>query len=147
MEGIQGTEQQTKAPNKGRKAAAIGPLGLGVAGMALGAATQLDLLWAGKYQAGAVDVNADCQLENETITVSFGDPAFEAGEDIPWEITTAHFTDVSDECTGLDYEVAYRTDGDWTSLDKGKVANKAIAVTIPSGKVQDITEFALTIHG
>ena len=140
------TTHEAKTQKKGRKIAAIGLLGLGIAGMGLGAATQLNLLWNGKYQAGAVTVNADCQGEGE-ITVGFDKPVFISGQTIPWNIANVKFSDIHADCVGSNYEVAYNTGSGWSELGSGKVAGDAVTVSLSSvDDIQAIKEFALTIH-
>lgn len=139
------SEKMEKKAGRGRKVAAGALLGLGVLGIGMAAASQLGMTWSGNFQAGAVEVDADCQAG--IISVGYDDPAFkDATAPTPWEIANVNFTGISEACDTKSYEAAYKTDGDWVQLDAGNVAGASLAVALPANVLpQDITEFALTI--
>lgn len=146
------TDQSTtkpRPPRRRRKTAALVVGFFGVASLAMAAATQLNLFWAGNFQAGAVTVNADCQTSQ--ITVGYDAPTFTAAQNPhPWSITNVNFTNIDAACATLDYEVAYKTTGNWVSLGTGTVGGTSVAVpvaAIGAANLQDVTEYALTIHG
>ncbi len=115
--------------------------------MGLAAATQLDLGWAGNFQAGAVTVDADCQTSE--ITTKFTDPEFANSADIPWDVDGVEFTGIDSACSGMSFEATYRTgSGEWSAPATGTVSGSVIDFQVPAGvDVQKIDEFALTIYG
>ena len=137
-----------KKNGRARKIAAGSLLGLGLLGLGVAAASQLDLVWGGNFQAGAVEVKADCQTDE--IAVGCADPAFAGAADVPWSIASVSFSDIDGKCLGLAYETAYKVDGGtgWVKLSGGTVGGDVITNSIPEdADVQEITDFALTIHG
>jgi hypothetical protein len=120
---------------------------VGLVGLGLAAASELDLTWNDTFQAGVVEVQADCQTG--PIGVSFSEPTFTAASaDAPWTTDEVTFTGISTACHGLDYQAAYRIGGDWVPLD-GVTAQVGATVVASLDGVdpQDVTEFALTIQG
>lgn len=138
-------EKMEKKTGRGRKVAAGTLLGLGVLGIGMAAASQLGMTWQGNFQAGAVEVDADCQTGD--ITVGYDDPAFaDATADTPWEIANVNFAEISAACDTKSYEVAYKAGGDWVALGTGTVDGTDLAVALPTAVLpQNITDFALTI--
>lgn len=137
-----------KNEGRGRKIVAGTLVGLGVLGLGMAAATQLNLGWSGNFQAGTVEVESDCQTS--AISVTFSDPALnaEGAQDNPWSIDNVQFSGIDGACVGLNYEVAYKsTDSDgWTTLATG-TADTTITAALPEGDWQDLSDFALTIYG
>lgn len=137
-----------KNEGRGRKIVAGTLVGLGVLGLGMAAATQLNLGWAGQFQAGTVDVNADCQTGE--ITVSYDRPEFAEAAETPWSIANVNFAGIDDKCEGLNYQVAYKvSEGEsWVEDATGKIpADADLSVAVPAAvDVQDIAEFALTIY-
>lgn len=138
-----------KNEGRGRKIVAGTLVGLGVLGLGMAAATQLNLGWDGQFQAGTTTVKADCQTSE--IDVSYDDPEFAGAVVTPWTIENVNFANIDAKCGGLNYEVAYKVsevDG-WVKDAQGIVAEKGgtISVATPDGvDVQEIAEFALTIY-
>lgn len=138
---------ENKKKRDGRKILAGLLAGLGLLGLSVAAASQLNLGWDGNFQAGAVKVDADCQTS--AITVAFDDPEFAADTDIPWDIENVNFDAIDAACNGLNYEVAYKVDGaaNWVELTSGTAATGKLTVAMPAVDPQTVTDFALTIYG
>lgn len=130
----------------------------GLVGLGIAAASELDLVWGGTFQAGEVEVQADCQLDGQQIGVAFSSPEFDGGSDIPWNTHEVVFSNISEECSNLTFEAAYRTTAndvtpEWQPLGSGVVGdaqNEDGDLLVNLGGVDDtqtITGFALTIHG
>lgn len=132
-----------------RKLAAGLLAGLGILGLGVAAASQLNMAWAGNFQAGNVTIDADCQVENQAVNVNFDKPEFVAtvhDSELPWGVANVNFTNVSGECNAKSYEAAYKTDGTWTELSNGTVNGTSIAVPLGTVDPQTIDEVALTIY-
>lgn len=138
-------------PKKRRRSLAPAALIVaGLAGLGLAAASELDLVWGdSNFQAGAVEVSADCQEGD--VTVNFANPEFASGSEVPWTVEHVEFSGISQACHGATYEAAYRMvdDATWVELPAGSgtVSSTVTAPLSGVGDVQDIAEFALTIHG
>lgn len=97
---------------------------LGGAGLTFAAATQLDEAWSGNFQAGSLLAETNCQPADQPVTGKLGKPVFKeaaaAGEQ-PWAITQVEFSNISEKCIGLNYEVAFRSGSgsDWEPLESG----------------------------
>lgn len=123
---------------------------LGFTGLTFAVATQLDEAWSGNFQAGSLLVESDCQLGNQVVTGKLGKPILreiaEAGES-PWAVTQVEFSNISDRCTGMKYEVAYRTGSDWALLDSGTaqgiVTGSQVIVDLGGLDSNIPTEFAI----
>ncbi len=133
-----------KKQGRARKVAAGTLLGLGVLGIGMAAASQLEMNWNGNFQAGAVAVDADCQTSE--IEVSYNDPDFAGSAGVPWTIDQVNFDSIDAKCDGGKYEVAYKTDDNWIELDKGTASAGVLSVDVPGVDTQTITGFALTIY-
>lgn len=124
----------------------------GLVGLGIAAASELDLVWGGTFQAGAVEVTADCQVQGEEIGVAFSAPYFVSSRSIPWTVDDVVFSDIPTDCqaAGMEYQAAYRTasTGSWVELgDFAAVDGATLNVELPSAvDPQAITEFALTIQ-
>lgn len=142
---------QTTNTTRRRRILAGGLITLAVAGAGLAAASELGLIWDGNFQAGAVQVEADCQPVGAEITVGFSDPTFTAAATIPWSIADVRFSDVDAACAGLSYEIAYQVNdsGTWVQLPGGAGTISGTTITGPTGTIdpQTITDLALTING
>jgi hypothetical protein len=140
---------------KSRKGLAIGLAILGVAGLSLATASQLSLSNAGKFQSGAVAINADCQ-GTTTIPVAFSTPTLNTTTGIysAASITFSGVKSTAAECGNLTYDVAIKTTGLYAAAATGTVpvtvgagSTSVLTVAIPAGTVQsDITGVSLTIH-
>lgn len=119
---------------------------LGVAGLALSAAASLNLVWGGNFEAGSVQVNAKCQGETE-IETGFTTPAFDGTQFLPWTVENIEFRDFETACSGMQYEVAIKTDadGDWVKQGTGSVTGTEITTPLNNVDADDVTHVALTI--
>ena len=133
-----------------RKTAAIGFIVAAVLSAGVASATQLNMIWGGNFQAGAVSVQADCQPTAETITAKFGAPAFAATATTPWTVAKVTFSGVNAACVGASYEGAYKlATGDWVKITGGTVAltTSSFDMALPAGlDVQTVKNLALTIN-
>ncbi|UJP40952.1 hypothetical protein [Cellulomonas palmilytica] len=133
----------TKKNNR-RKALAVGFAIVGVAGLSLASASQLNLSWAGQYQAGNVTVEGECQ--ESPISVAFSAPTFASGTTNPWTVQSVTFSSIDADCDGKQYRVAYKTNGAWVALADGAAATGVLTVSAPAGvDPSTITGFALSI--
>ncbi|QIK84349.1 hypothetical protein [Sanguibacter sp. HDW7] len=133
-----------------RRAAAIALAIVGVAGLSLASASQLDLVWgSGQLQAGNVAVDAGCQ-GTAPVTVSYGAPTFTSSTTNPWSGSTVDLTGIEGACGGKHYEIAYSVNGasSWTKLGStGAVSGTSISANIASiAAPESITNWALTIY-
>lgn len=132
----------------------------GLVGLGLAAASELDMAWNGSFQAGAVEVTADCQDEGAQIGVSFADLEFDPTATqidatnvgpVPWSVASIEFTNISAACHSLSYEAAYLVDEatGWKQLGPAATVGEAgVTVDVPEGvDPQTISRIALTIHG
>lgn len=133
-----------------RRAAAIALAIVGVAGLSLASASQLDLVWgSGQLQAGNVAVDAGCQ-GTAKVTVSYGAPTFTSSTTNPWSGSTVDLAGIAGACAGKRYEIAYSVNGasSWTKLGStGTVGGTSISANIASiAAPESITNWALTIY-
>jgi hypothetical protein len=127
-----------------RRGVAFTLAALGLSGLGLAAAAQLNMAWTGSFQAGATAVNADCQ--KDTITSVLGSPIFDGTKAVPWSIAALRFTGVSAACNGMKYEAAYKTGaGDWLKFGTGQVSGTTITVIFGPLSAQSLTDVSLTI--
>lgn len=141
------TSVQSRRP---RRLAAITLAVVGVAGLSLASASQINLGWgSGQIQAGNVAVDAGCQ-GTETVSVSYGAPTFATSSTNPWTGSTVELTGISTACSGKSYELAYSTDGRtaWTRLGSaGTVSGTSISASIAGiSAPESVTHWALTIY-
>lgn len=139
--------------NHRRKVLAVGLAIVGVAGLSLASASQLNLSWSGNFQTGSVEVDASCQPSTSPITTSFSTPSFDGTTTTPWKVSNVTFSGVSIDCANKKYEAAYKlATGDWVKLTGSSapsvgVNGGALTVALPSGVSADsIAQFALTIY-
>jgi len=140
---------------KTRKGIAVGLAVLGVAGLSLASASQLNLTGVDAVQTGAVTVSAACQTS--TIAVSFAAPTQTSGAYASSKVT---FTKIDQACAGKKYKVAFTTVLSGTTaytetteatlpatIAAGGVAYDVTLPTLPTGaKADDVTKIALTIY-
>lgn len=137
----------TTKRTRGRKIAAGALLILGLGGATAAAAAQLNLTWAGSFQAGAVSVVADCQPSSKTITSSFDTPSFSGSSSLPWSVANVKFAGIDDACKTFSYEAAYKlSSGDWVKLGTGTVTGATVSVPLGSVDPQNVKQVALTIY-
>lgn len=126
---------------------------LGLGGLGMAAASELELSWDGTFQAGALDVQADCQ--DGPIDVAFTERAFASGVKVPWTIDSVEFTGISEKCHRMDYEAAYKLsqDGEWSLLDSRSLeVGRSIFAWLRDADSQEtvdpqeVFEIALTIQ-
>ncbi len=136
-----------RTKNNRRKAIAVGLAIVGVAGLSLASASQLNLSWAGQFQAGNVTVSGECQ--SSAVAVAFSAPTFDGTTTNPWKVPNITFSSIDAACAtqGAKYSVAYKTTGDWKTLATGNAAAGVLTVAAPSGvDPASITGFALSLH-
>lgn len=125
-------------------------LALGIAGLTFAVATQLDEAWSGNFQAGSLLAEADCQPVDQPVVGKLGKPTFTetttAGQQ-PWVITQVEFSNISDQCAGLNYEIAYSTGSEWVLLEsataQGTVAGPQVIADLGGLDSTVPTEFAI----
>ena len=139
--------------NNRRKVMAVGLAIVGVAGLSLASASQLNLTWSGNFQTGAVTVDASCQPAANAITTSFSTPTFDGAVTSPWRVANVVFYGVHADCANKKYEAAYKlATGDWvkftpTTAPSVGTGGGSLTVALPSGVAPDtIAQFALTIY-
>lgn len=135
--------------NNKKRTVAIGIAALGVAGLAISAAATLTLKWDGNFEAGAIDVNATCQGDTP-VNVGFGEVAFAATEDVPWEVESLEFSNIqAAACKDMNYEAAIKVNsGDWEKIVGGEIGanDTSVSVSLPEGvDADDVTDVAFTI--
>jgi hypothetical protein len=143
--------------SKSRKVLAVGLAVLGVAGLSLASATQLNLnANNAQFQAGVQTVT-NCQPNGQDITVGFGAPTLTAGT---YGTTTVEFRNVSTACasklsrvaltygtTPATVEVPSATTGTTVALTNVSAGYGTLAVTLPAAVAADaVTKVALTIY-
>ncbi|MDQ7992365.1 MAG: hypothetical protein AAGC63_04510 [Propionicimonas sp.] len=135
--------------NKNRKSrvAAVALAVVGVAGLSMAAAAQLNLNFTGSFQAGAAAVNADCQTS--TIAVTYAAPSFEASATVPWRVGKVTFDSVDATCNNKGYKAAYKLgSANWVEFATGTTATGKLTVDLPAGlDANTISQVALTIYG
>ena len=134
-----------------RKTVAIAFLAATVLSAGVASATQLNMIWGGNFQAGAVTVTADCQPSATSITAKFSAPTFVNTGAVPWTVPSVTFGSVDTSCGGASYEGAYKLVGDtnWTKITGGTVTltTGSFTMALPAGvDVQQIKNLALTIN-
>jgi len=129
--------------NNRRKALAVTLALVGVAGLSLASASQLNLTWAGQYQAGNVTVSGECQ--QSAIEVAFASPEFDGTKTNPWTVDDVTFDAIDADCAGKSFSVAYKTTGDWVELTSGTAVAGTLTVSAPAVDPASITGFALSV--
>ena len=139
--------------NNRRKILAVGLAIVGVAGLSLASASQLNLSWSGTFQTGNVTVDASCQPAASPITTAFSTPTFDGTVTSPWTVANVTFSGVHADCANKKYEAAYKlASGDWVKFTPASApsvgaSGGSVSVALPSGVAPDtIAQFALTIY-
>lgn len=138
------TNSNTNKSNKTRKAAALGLAVLGIGGLTLASAAQLNM-GTGSLGAGTTVV-ASCQPEGQPIGVDF-ESSFVA-TDGEYKATSLNLTSIADACNGLDYKVTV-TDSSGNALGQeatGKVAGTSLNVPLRDVSAEDISNVAVVIN-
>ena len=144
----------SKSTNR-RKSVAIALAVLGVAGLSLASAAQLNLTGTASVQSGMLAVNADCQPSAKAITVAFSAPVpYLAPTGTTYASKTVNIANIDAACltAGHKYKLAL-LDGT-NAVIAGDVetalTTASLSITIPTvtGVIQDnaIKTVALTIY-
>ena len=143
MAGGRSTERASTSES-GRRIAALSIGLLGALGLTVGVASQIDSAWAGAFQAGTTLAETNCQDPNVPIVGSLSTPSFDPDADAPFSPGALQFADISPECLGHEYQVAYRTAASWELIAQGTVTGST--VTVPADDLLGAvpTEFAIS---
>ena len=144
------TTKKRKLSRPVRKVTAIGFVIAAVLSAGVASATQLNMIWGGNFQAGAVTVQADSQPTDEDITAKFSTPTWNETGTLPWTVSSVTFSGVNTDCSGATYEGAYKlATGEWNKITGGTVTltNDSFTMELPTGlDGSTITNLALTIN-
>ena len=138
----------SKSTNR-RKSIAIALAVLGVAGLSLASAAQLNLTGTASVQSGILAVNADCQ--GSAIAVTFSAPVRTGTTYASATVDLAGINNTaSTGCAGKKYKLAL-LDGSnafvtGTTEQTGTIAATALSIAIPAGQDNNIKTVALTIY-
>ena len=91
-------------------------LALGLTGVAVAHASQVDPAWSGKLQAGIDGATSPCQPADTPVQASWGSPRVDPTGETPWTVSEVHFSGIDSNCLGQNYQVSYRVDDEWTVL-------------------------------
>lgn len=135
----------TKKPAHRRKALAVGIAVVGVAGLSLASAAQLNLVSDGAQFQSGVDVVANCQPANQDISVSFSDPSLAASG---YASTSVVFSGIAPACFTKLANVAVATTGGLTEIASAlTVSGATLTVALPTGTTADaVSQVAFSIH-
>ena len=137
-----------------RKGLALGLAVIGIAGLSLASAAQLNLTTSGSIQAGSVLIKADCQTSATPIAVTFAAPTYVAGNGTtilskyaPTNVVLS-LIDAACATTSSKYKVALvDKDGAQIGADtSGTVTTTSITVSLSSVNANLIAGVALTIY-
>ncbi|MGV8977930.1 MAG: hypothetical protein ACOH17_07790 [Cellulomonas sp.] len=136
----------SKSTNR-RKSIAIALAVLGVAGLSLASAAQLNLTGTASVQSGILAVNADCQTA--AITVAFSAPVRTGTSYASANVNLAGIDNAVGKCVGKSYKLAL-LDGSnalvaGTTEQTGSIAASTLTIAIPAGQDNNIKTVALTI--
>ncbi len=143
MIGIRSTVGASRPTNR-RRFTALAVGSLGVLGLALGVASQLDTAWSGNFQAGTTLAELDCQEAGVPVIGSFTGTTFDASAEDPFQPGSVQFTDISPACAGEGYQIAYRTSGDWQLIAEGTVTGSTVTVPLEGAAMSSSAEFAIS---
>lgn len=127
--------------HKTRKTAALALAFVGVAGLSVASAAQLNL-GSGSLSAGTTVV-ASCQADTP-VGVSF-DTAFSGTE---YKATNLNLDSIKTACNGLDYKVTL-TNAEGTVLGTeatGKVSGTSLSIPLTDVSAKDVANVAVVIH-
>ena len=130
--------------HKTRKTAALALAFVGVAGLSVASAAQLNL-GTGSLGAGTTVV-ASCQ-GGTPIDVSF-DSTFTPGAGAEYKATNLALDSIETACEGLDYKVTL-TDSDGSVLGSeatGTVSGTSLSIPLSNVSAKDIANVAVVIH-
>lgn len=108
-----------------RKGLAVGLAVLGVAGLSLASASQLNLQRTGTTETGTVNVDAACQKAvTGAVTVKYATPALGTTGFAPADV---QFTNIDADCKGKTIRVAWKTaSGAYTALGTPQTLSAAL---------------------
>ncbi len=120
-------------------------LALGLAGVAVAHASQVDPAWAGAFEAGATSAVSSCQPADAPIQVAWGPPEMDPSGELPWTVREVRFSGIDSNCLGQNYQVSYRVDDEWTELlpANGIVAASTLSVDFGEVDPSTVTDFSL----
>lgn len=135
------TSTKTRNP---RKTAAVALGIVGVAGLTLASAAQLNLS-TGSLGAGTT-VIASCQGE-EPIDVGF-ESTFAPGADAEYKASNLNLSSIAPACNGQNYKVTLTDDGGAVIGQEatGTVSGTSLSVPLQDVSVEDVANVAVTIH-
>jgi len=137
----------SKSTNR-RKSIAIALAVLGVAGLSLASAAQLNLTGTASVQSGMLAVNADCQAG--PITVTFSAPVRTGSTYASATVNLAGIDTAVGKCVGKNYKLALLDSANalitGTTEQAGTIAVSTLSVAIPAGQDNSIKTVALTIY-
>lgn len=139
------TSASNNTSAKRRKAAALALGVVGVAGLSIAAAAQLNL---GTSSLGAgTTVIASCQPEGTPIGVSF-ENTFTPGAEAGYQATSLNLDSIDPACNGLNYKVTL-TDSSGSVLGTeatGKVSGTSISVPLSNVPAEEVANVAVVVH-
>ncbi len=146
----------SKSTNR-RKSIAIALAVLGVAGLSLASAAQLNLSGPASVQSGILAVNADCQPAASKITVSFAAPVLTTTAGVTSyasaAVNLAGIDVTSTGCVGKNYQLALLGASGAPVTSAAAVTGQISAtnaapltLAIPAGQDNNIKTVALTIY-
>ena len=120
-------------------------LALGLTGVAVAHASQVDPAWSGKLQAGAASATSPCQPADTPVQASWGSPRVDPTGETPWTVSEVRFSGIDSNCLGQNYQVSYRVDDEWTVLlpANGIVAASTLSVDFGEVDPSTVTDFSL----
>jgi hypothetical protein len=131
-----------------RKSIAIALAVLGVAGLSLASAAQLNLTGTASVQSGILAVNADCQAA--PITVTFSAPVRTGTTYASATVDLAGIDNAVGKCVGKNYKLALLDSANalvtGTTEKTGTVSASSLSIAIPAGQDNNIKTVALTIY-
>lgn len=137
----------SKSTNR-RKSIAIALAVLGVAGLSLASAAQLNLTGTASVQSGILAVNADCQ--SAPVTVTFSAPVRTGATYASATVDLAGIDSAVGKCAGKNYKLALLDSANapvtGTTEKTGTIAGATLSVAIPAGQDNAIKTVALTIY-
>lgn len=139
------TVNRRKTAANGRKTAAIALGVVGILGLSIAAAAQLNL---GTSTLGAgTTVVASCQPEGTPIGVAF-ESTFAPGADAGYKASSLNLTSIDAACEGLNYKVTL-TDSDGAVLGDeatGTVSGASVTVPLSDVSAEDVANVSVVIH-
>lgn len=139
------TNNRRKTAANGRKTAAIALGVVGIAGLSIAAAAQLNL---GTSTLGAgTTVVASCQPEDTPIGVAF-ESSFASGDDAGYKASSLNLTSIDAACEGLNYKVTLTDSAGAVLGDEatGTVSGASVTVPLTDVSAEDVSNVSVVIH-